>query len=359
MPEPFLLRGAAYESVAARTSRDFQARVGQPSIVDDDGFAPCVLVLSRAADREIDELSLWLAASGIPLVRLDADRCVGLDLQWLPHERLVTLSGKTFRPRVGWLRYFDPAAIDPTAADPAPADAATGRGAYTRDQWSACAAALTATAAPRAVNAGARPGHPDRIAQLAAARRAGLRVPATVVATSLADAAAALPGPEFIVKSLGRHAVETPPGRLRGVFPRRVAGRALAAERTGEPAPVLLQQYLRAPRELRIYVVGGQLIGYAVTRPSPEALWTDPAAIGVRPHGVPDQLAGPLRALADGFGLDVAAFDLLDTVDGPVFLEVNAECDWLWAEKAAGDGAVSAAVRELITKLYEERPWGT
>ena len=36
--------------------------------------SPCVLILSRAADRDADELSLRLAAAAVPVVRVDSDR---------------------------------------------------------------------------------------------------------------------------------------------------------------------------------------------------------------------------------------------------------------------------------------------
>jgi len=145
--------------------------------------------------------------------------------------------------------------------------------------------------------------------------------------TSTPDRALAdLPGgiSSVVVKSLGRHAVEVSPGQFRGVLPRLVPRRELAAEQGTEPAPVPVQEYVSAPQELRIYVVDSRLIGYAVTRPSPQALWTDPASIGVRRYPVPETVAGALVAIATELGLDVAAFDLLDAAAGPYTASLGA-----------------------------------
>ncbi|WP_330758077.1 hypothetical protein [Rhodococcus sp. M8-33] len=268
---PLLLRSHPHLTTASAESRDFQARVGHPAATDP---APCVLVLTRAADREIDELSLWLAARGIALVRLDSDRCADTDVQWDPFAGLLTRDGQTFRPRVCWLRYFDVDALRTAQTTP---DAVQ----HVRDQWQALVAALAAHPGLHTLNSGARPGTPDRLTQLAAARAAGLRVPATLVTTRLDVAARALPGPgDLLVKSLGRHCVEPQPGRLRGVYPQRVSRASLDGEhRTG--APVLVQEYVAADRELRIHAVGGTLIGYAVTRPTPRVA-VDPAGVDHR-----------------------------------------------------------------------------
>jgi hypothetical protein len=345
---PLLLRGPAHQVTLAPVSRDFQVRVGRPSVPRADGTTPCVLVLTRTADREMDELSLRLAATGVPMLRMDSDRCPGQSVCWdVEQDALVTSEG-SFRPRVCWLRYFATTAM-PTAADARLA-------AYTRDQWLPWAAAILTTRDAHAVNSAAGPGRLDRIAQLAQATSVGLRTPATVVATSLAAAARRIPGDgDLLVKSLGEHFVEDAPGRLTGLAPRRVGRREALADDAIEPAPVVAQEWLPCARELRIYAVGGELITFAVSRPSPEALWSEPESLRAHVVPTPDELVSPLRALVAHWSLDVAAFDFLDTPDGPVFLEVNAACDWLWCESLAGTAPVSTAVRELATGLFNAR----
>ena len=257
---------------------------------------------------------------------------------------MLTWDGDCFRPLVSWLRYFTVESMD---ADDRTVDL------YSAEQWTAFVTAVMA--GTWTINPGCLPGVPDRLSQLAAARRVGLPVPASVVTTRLHDAADVIPGDgDLLVKSLGKHLIEDPPGRMRGVFPQRITRRELAAERAVEPAPVLVQEFVAAPRELRVNVVGGHLIPYAITRPRPESPWTEPDAIVVEPVALAPELCARLTRLAAEFDLDIAAFDLLDA-PAPVFLEVNPEGGWLWAERRTSSTRTSRAVRNLIVDKFQKR----
>jgi hypothetical protein len=330
---PLLLSGSLHRTSLAAESLDFQIRVGRPL----DGAAepaPCALVLTRTADREIDELSLGLAAAGVPLLRLDSDRADAQALCWDPEREVLVADGRDLRPSVCWSRYFTAASI--------PATGRPATTAYARDQWWAAAVALAACGG-RILN---RAAGPDRLAQLAGARAAGLVVPRTVVTTHPARDAARIAGDgDVIVKAVGEHYVEPVPGALTGLTPRRVARVDLP---DSEPAPVLVQELVEAPRELRVYVVAGTLHAFAVTKTSLSALWEAPEELAIEPTRLQAGLADTLTRLSREWRLDVAAFDLLDAPGAPVFLEVNAACDWLWCERATGTSAVSDAVRRLI-----------
>jgi MFS family permease len=342
-PPPLLLRGPLHESTKPPVCMDFQARVGRPAAGTHGGPRPCVLVMTRTADREIDDLSLRLAAAGIPMLRLDSDRVGAEGILWDPAQRALTTSAGSFRPVVSWLRYFS------TGSMPAAADLALA--AYQREQWSGWAPILLSAGGVSVVN---RSTGPDRVTQLAEARAAGLLIPATVVTNAPWAAAAQLPGSgDVIVKALGEHYIEPRPGHLIGIAPRRVSRTALKQGQTVEPAPVMVQEFLASSRELRIYLVGGELITYAVIKPSPESLWEGDPAVYARSVPTPPELERPLARLAQTWNLDVAAFDLLDTPDGPVFLEVNGACDWLWSEGLAGDHEVSRRVAELISARFD------
>lgn len=345
---PLLLRGPVHEVTHGGASRDFQTRVGHPGVHDEEGCTPCVVVLTRTADREIDELSLRLAADGIPLLRMDSDRCLDIDVCWDVERGVLLTSAGRFRPRVSWVRYFHTSAT--AAGDDDPRSAA-----YARDQWDAWAPVMHGAHGVRAVNGPAEPGGLGRVAQLAQAQAVGLRTPATVVSTSLAEAARRIPGSgDLIVKSLGEHFVEPVPRHLTGLVPRRVSRRDALSEEAVEPAPVIVQELIPCARELRVYAVGGALVTFGVRRPSPEALWTAPDRLRADIVPTPNELQRPLRRLVKHWSLDVAAFDLLDTDSGPVFLEVNAACDWRWCESLAGVAPISAAVCALVADVFAD-----
>jgi hypothetical protein len=307
-----------------------------------------VLVMTRTADREIDDLSLRLAAASTPLVRMDSDRVAEQGFFWDPVECTLTTREGSFRPVVSWLRYFATASM--------PARAGDGRelASYRRMQWSAWAPIMVSAGGVSVVNRVAGVASPDRVTQLADARAAGLRTPATVVTNSAWAAARELPGRgDVIVKALGEHYIEPRPGNLIGIAPRRLTRHELMQTELVEPAPMMVQEFLPSEREFRVYLVGGQLITYTVTKPSPESLWEGDSAVYVRAVQTPPELEGPLLHLAQEWGLDVAAFDLLDTPDGQVFLEVNPACDWLWSEMLAGDKRVSERVAAVVSARFE------
>ena len=108
-PGPLLLQGQDYFFRSADTSLDFQERVHRADLVDDgDGDPiPCVLVLARAADMEMNELSLALAERNIRMVRIDADRCVDVALTVYTDNPLIELERWLLRPIMVWRRHFD------------------------------------------------------------------------------------------------------------------------------------------------------------------------------------------------------------------------------------------------------------
>jgi glutathione synthase/RimK-type ligase-like ATP-grasp enzyme len=157
-----------------------------------------------------------------------------------------------------------------------------------------------------------------------------------------------------VIKTLGAHFVEAWPGQLNGVFPRRLP-RQPAGPATVEPAPVMVQQFVASGRELRVYWVAGEFMSFDVRKGSAEELWTQPQSVQVSSVATPEGLRAPLSRLAARWRLDVAAFDLLQTADGYVFLEVNVLCDWRWFERAAGCTTVTAAVTTLMEKMFRRQ----
>jgi hypothetical protein len=160
-------------------------------------------------------------------------------------------------------------------------------------------------------------------------------------------------GATCIVKTTGRHLIEPSSGVQHGLFPQPLDPRLGSG--LPEPAPVIVQQYLASDHELRVFVVGEQLIAYRVDKRDPAQLWVDPEAVEVRRQEVAPALGQTLLALARFWRLDVVAFDLLVRDDGaPVFLEANVNCDWRWFEGRSGEPAVSRAVAAWVVARFEE-----
>ena len=342
-PIPLLLQGQDYRLRNPIVDLDFQERVHKLGLVaDGDGDPePCVLVLARSADMEMNELSVALAERGVRMVRLDVDRCLDLSLTVYPDAPLVELDRWMLRPLLVWRRHFEPAAL--------PVDRATVYGAYVADQWLSVIDWITRRSDWAQVNTVAIASRLNRLTQLSDAAAFGLAVPRTIVTTKPGRHRPG--GGQCIVKTSGRHLVEPTSGVQHGLFPRPLDPRR--AGRAPEPAPVIVQQYVPADYELRVFVVGERLIAYRVDKLDPAQLWVEPDAVDVRPVDISAALADRLLALTRYWRLDIAAFDLLVSGSETVFLEVNVNCDWLWFERRSETSDVRAAVADWVTARFE------
>jgi len=343
-PTPLLLQGQDYRFRTPTSCLDFQEHVYRTGMVDEgDGDPePCVLVLARSADMEMNELSIALAERGIRMARIDVDRCLDLGLTVHTDTPLVELDRWLLRPLLVWRRHFELAAL--------PVDPRTLIGAYTVDQWRSVADWLTSRPDWAHVNPTRSSAHLDRLTQLADAHAFGLRIPRTAVTNRPGRNRPG--GGRCIVKSSGRHLLEPRPGVQHGLFPR-----PLETSRTSdvpEPAPVIVQEHMPAETEVRAFLVGERCIAYQVDKLDPAQLWADPDAVVVKRVEVSATLVQRLQALARHWRLQVAAVDLMVVHGEYVFLEVNVNCDWRWFEHRAGTTEVSDAVHDWVAARFAE-----
>jgi RimK family alpha-L-glutamate ligase len=109
-------------------------------------------------------------------------------------------------------------------------------------------------------------------------------------------------------------------------------------------------------RDLRVYVVGGEVVG-AMYRYAPDEDWRTNVALGgdvERADPLPEEAEAFALAAADELGLDYAGVDLVEGVEGWYVLEVNPTAGFRGLFKATG---VSPAPH--IAKLAVERAGGT
>lgn len=220
-------------------------------------------------------------------------------------------------------------------------------GHHARLQWEAALHGLVAGLEARLVNdpwrearAAQKPG------QLAAAGRAGLLVPPTLVTSDPAAARAFLDG------LAGAAAVAKP---LDGTDPEGWTGlvgpAALARLTALRTAPVILQAHVPGV-DVRVTVVGQRLFACEIdarATGSPQDFRASFPAARVAPCEVPAAVAGPLRRLVDGLGLAYAAVDFrVRASDGAWhFLEANPSGQWRGFEARTGQ-PITEAVAALL-----------
>lgn len=301
---------------------------------------PCVMLLSRSCDAEFTLVQDLLAAAGVPSVRINADELAAASLDVHLADRTAYVNGRWLAPTVTWVRHFSARAIEGTLAP--------AHDMFVRDSWQAAAGQLSVVS-----GVAISPGRPGILAQLLLAQRHDVAVPQTVITTDPAQAHAAFQSPRLVIKAVHRHFVEAAPGRLSGVFPAIVERRTLTASR-GTGPPVIVQEFIEHEAELRVYYVAGQVHGFEVRKDSPASPWEDPARLGVRSIVTPPAVASAARLLASAMSLRYGAFDFLLREGTPVFLEVNPDGDWRWAERRARTAAVTLAAAQMLTELHRE-----
>jgi hypothetical protein len=299
-----------------------------------------VLLLSRACDDELGGVQALLGMAGIPSARVNADELAGVGLVIDAGARALRVNGGWLAPTVSWTRHFSCHAIEGTG-DPE-------HDLFLRESWQAAAAALAAIAATDVA-----PAPCGLLWQLRVARQHWVAVPRTIVTTDLAEARDAFRCRRLVIKAVHRHFTEAAPGRLTGRFPAVVERRGLAGGPRGGP-PVIVQEYVEHDAELRIYYLNGQVHGFEIDKESPADPWTAADRVGVRHVTPPAAAVAATRLLAAAMSLRYGAFDFLVLGGSPVFLEVNPDGDWRWAERRARTSAVTLGAARMLADLHRE-----
>ena len=256
-----------------------------------------------------------------------------------PANKTILLNGRWLAPTVTWLRHFSAQAIDEGSTGQAP-------GLFLRASWHSAADQLTAISGTSIL-----PRRPALLAQVTLAQRHQIAVPQTIVTTDLGHARRAFGCQRLVIKAVDQHFVEAEPGRLTGIFPTVVERRDLPG---GPGPPVVVQEYVEHDAELRVYYAAGRIQAFEVDKDSPAAPWTAPEEVRVRPVDSPAAVVTATRLLASAMALRFAAFDFLIRRGRPVFLEVNPDGDWRWAERMSRTTLVTLAAARMLTELHHE-----
>ncbi|MGW1815957.1 ATP-grasp ribosomal peptide maturase [Streptomyces sp. NPDC002125] len=205
---------------------------------------------------------------------------------------------------------------------------------------------------------GALPGclylsHPQAIAraeykpaQLYAATRVGLTVPATLITNDPMEGKAFCAERPTIYKPLhaGAYDVE---GEPAGIW----AAPVEAGEIDGavSHSAHLFQEWVPKVADVRAVVVGEQVFSARITAPPGVVDWrAEYQSLTYEPVACPDGIRGSLVRFLAGFGLNFGAFDFSVTADGAWwFLECNPNGQWAWLEDAA-QLPITHAIADLL-----------
>jgi hypothetical protein len=206
----------------------------------------------------------------------------------------------------------------------------------------------------------------DKVRQLQLAAAAGLAVPDTLIGNDVDRVVEFHDGNERLgrgtaVKSLWVRSQIRYDGGLRlpltTKWPENVESDQVDMIRL---TPTVFQEYVPKQREIRAVVIGDRVFAASVDSQAVPAARHDVRAVVRQARYQPDELPGEVReallAVVRGFGLRFCSADLVLTPDGRyVFLDLNANGQWLWLEVEAGL-PLSAAMADLLAAGIPEPP---
>ena len=252
--------------------------------------------------------------------------------------------------------YF-PYSFEPEDLALRPPDRTREDGPWQHRQWRAIQAWIE-SAAPvwgRCLNAPLKArAASNKLIQMAAFRLP-MAVPPTWIGND-ASAAEFLAGRRVVAKNLSEG---TFTGELLGEGRILLARAADAGDRAPREAPIILQERIDAPVELRSYVIGEKVLTLEMSRAGTDEANPDVRARGLRAEDV--QLSQAWRrfdddliACARRLELGYAVFDLMPVEETLYVLEVNANGVWTGTWQQAG-APIRDALHDHIATLARNR----
>jgi hypothetical protein len=289
-------------------------------------------VLRAALTGPLDTPTVFLAPADL------GTRSLALDLG----TGLLDVGGRLIRPAVVWARHASASAI---AAQARPAGSMKPLAAVS---WSMFFEQL---AGPGTLTLpGTAPTGPGQVRQ---AERLGIRAPRTVLTTDIVSGARQMRTQQVIVKTPDFRLFEPDHQHWPACLPAVLDRDAVLSDPTLRERPVVIQEYVAAARELRVFYLDDGICAFEVRQAQPSSMWTDPDSVTVTEVGCPQVAADAVRTLCAAWRLRFGAFDLLIAESGElIFLEVNPDGDWLWYERKARWHSVSFMAAVMVRELF-------
>lgn len=196
----------------------------------------------------------------------------------------------------------------------------------------------------------------NKLLQLQLAARSGLETPQTLVTNNPAELLAFCDrhGGTIAIKALHAAIFREADG-VAGLYTHRVSTDYLRTRAASISAcPLMAQEYIPKQIELRITIVGTQVLTCAIhSQDSPKTIddWRryDLENVKHEPYELPHDVRLKLLAFMKSCGLKFGAIDMIVTPSGQyVFLEVNPSGQFGWIEELTGLPISSAIAEALI-----------
>ena len=305
-----------------------------------------VLVITRREDVHAVAIVDALAGRGVHGAIVEVDGVAGRGgLSWSSSGggTVLDVAGRQIRPAdasVTWWRRLNGAQRVPAEVDPAAHELVT------RDSRASLLGLIATEFTGRYVSdPEATRAAENKLVQLRAAARVGLRVPDTLVSSD----------PARVREFCDAHDWRVVAKTVSGAGPRQpVMTGALTPELVQDAAvrlaPAIYQELVPGERHLRVNVFGDDVHTAMLTTTALD--WRYPLDAAVEPTRLDELTTRRLHDVLEVLGLRMGVFDLKCSPDGePVWLELNPQGQFLWLDGLAGmrlqDAFADFLVREL------------
>jgi glutathione synthase/RimK-type ligase-like ATP-grasp enzyme len=197
--------------------------------------------------------------------------------------------------------------------------------------------------------------------QLKLARALGLEVPRTLMTNepqAVRAFAASCPRGEVVTKMMASFAVYGERGEEQVVFTTPLGARELEDLEGLDLCPMTFQEHVAKALELRVTVVGSQVMAASIDSQALPGARNDWRREGVtlinawRPYTLPDSVQAQVLEMMEALGLNYGAFDFIVTPEGRhVFLEVNPAGEFMWLARHPGLPIVEALADVLTGRV--------
>jgi glutathione synthase/RimK-type ligase-like ATP-grasp enzyme len=319
-----------------------------------------ILIISTKADAHIEPVTRHLDAAGMPWIRVNTeDIARNLELTVEPASGQGTLrvrdSGREIdlqKVKAVWYRKPEPVDVSHFELDQGALDYVESEFREILDNLFALLSHVPWINNPLKTKLAHR-----KMLQLQVAKKVGFKTPPTLV-TNSADAAlhfAEQLNSDLAIKSLGALSVTEDAGAQAtyGLFTRRITRTELEEVKDKvRNLPTTFQKFIEKRSELRVTCIGKEVFVCRI-----KARLGDLTADDYRfdTHNLKHtayicpELNERLHAYMRELQLNFACFDFIVPLEGePIFLEANANGQWLWVENLTGLPIGKAIAKELL-----------
>lgn len=307
-----------------------------------------ILVLTSARDKSVDNVIDMLKLRGEKVFRLNTEEFPtknSLVLQLnngLSSNRIATPEWKLSTDDIKscWYRHVDPSII---------ASKCVGSAKFSEKESTAALWSLYTSIDAFWMNhplIGVRLLESNKLYQLNAATKVGLRIPDTLITNNAEEVMAFTDshGGEIAAKVLTGHIFSVSGAdKIQTIYTQRISKNVLEKlSATIGLAPIFIEEYVHKKIELRVTVVEERIFACAIrSQDSPQTKddWRryDFDNVAHTDYKLSDDISAKIIALMKRLGLTYGAIDMIVTPqEDYIFLEVNPSGQWAWIEHFTG-----------------------